>query len=326
MFPRSNTSARFLCQPKFFKTLLGICATLLLTACGAVTPAPTATRPAPTAMPSPTVSPDCAPGSHNNELLSGGETRLYILHIPPSYTPKKPVALVFGFHGNNGQAGQFESYSGFSILADREGFIVAYPQGSGEHPSWEAWQGGKDVQFVRDLIAKLATICNIDPARIYATGHSLGGGMVNRLACDLSERIAAIGPVSGAYQDGVHCSPSRPVAIAAVHGTGDSVIYYNGFGVNGSSPAAYFTVGTPIPQWASAWAQRNGCNAKAETFFQKGPVSGQQWVNCRSKADVVLYTIRDGEHGWPTPDANFDVAQTLWDFFEQHPLPSASNH
>ena len=280
----------------------------------------------PTAVPSPTVSPDCTPGSHIKELVSGGENRLYILHVPPSYTSEKPLALVLGFHGNNGHADGFESYSGFSIVADREEFIVAYPQGTGEHPSWEAWQGGKDVQFARDLIAKITTTCNVDPARIYAMGHSLGGGMANRLACDLSERIAAIGPVSGAYQDAVTCSPSQPVAIAAVHGTADSVIYYNGFGVNGSSPGAYFTVGTPIPQWASAWAQRNGCNAKAEIFFQKDPVSGQQWANCRNDADVVLYTIRDGEHGWPTPDETFDVGQTLWDFFRQHPRTPASGN
>jgi polyhydroxybutyrate depolymerase len=262
-------------------------------------------------------------GNHINELESGGETRRYILHIPPSYTPEKAVALVLGFHGNNGRAEQFESYSGFSTLADREGFIVVYPQGLGEHPSWEAWEGGKDVQFARDLIDKVTAICSIDPLRIYATGHSLGGGMANRLACDLSERIAAIGPVSGAYLNAKKCSASQPVAVVAIHGTGDSVIFYNGFGVNGSSPGAYFTVGTPIPQWASAWAQRNGCNATSSIFFRKDPVSGQQWGNCLASADVVLYTIQDGEHGWPAPSAGFDTAQTIWDFFSQHPLVPA---
>ena len=299
------------------KTLLGISLALSLAGCG-LAPAPQATS-----QPSPTIA-ECIAGSHVKQLVSVGEPRSYILHVPPTYTPGKPAALVFGFHGNNGRAGDFESYSGFSPLADREGFIVVYPQGSGEHPTWEAWQGGKDVQFTSDLIEKISALCNIDPARIYATGHSLGGGMANRLACDLSERIAAIGPVSGAYQDAERCSPSRPVAVAAVHGTKDSIIFYNGFPTNGDTPGAYFTVGTPIPQWASSWAQRNGCNAKSSIIFRKDPVSGQQWSNCRAGADVILYTIRDGEHGWPMPNADFDVAQTLWDFFRQHPLAAAT--
>ena len=316
--------ARFTRTPErsCVKIFLGICIALSLAGCGPATVLPTA-RPVPTIMPSPTAS-ECIAGSHVKQLVSGGEDRSYILHVPSSYTPGKPVALVFGFHGNNGRPEQFESYSGFSPLADREGFIVAYPLGSGEHPTWEAWQGGKDVQFTRDLIDKISAICNIDPARIYATGHSLGGGMVNRLACDLADLIAAIGPVSVAYQDAELCAPSRPVAVAAVHGSGDSIIFYNGVPPNGNSPGAYFTIGTPIPQWASAWAQRNGCNAKASIFFRKDPVSGQQWSNCRSGADVILYTIRDGEHGWPMPNADFDAAQTLWDFFKQHPLAPAA--
>jgi polyhydroxybutyrate depolymerase len=264
---------------------------------------------------------DCAPGRHVNELVSGEETRRYILHVPASYRTGKPVALVLGFHGNGGRAEQFEAYSGFSPLAEREGFIVVYLQGFGEeHPTWDVWEGSRDVQFARDLIDKIKAICSIDPARIYATGHSLGGGMTNRLACDLSERIAAIGPVSGAYVNPEPCSPSQPVAVVAVHGTADTNVFYNGLPPGGNSPETYFSIAMPIPQWASSWAQRNGCDAKSSVFFRKDPVSGQQWSNCRAAADVVLYTIRDGEHGWPAPSEGFDAAQMIWDFFTRHPL------
>jgi polyhydroxybutyrate depolymerase len=318
----SKLAGAFLREVERFRAGLIICLIVpLLAACGstggASNAAPTTTL-VPTSVPSATISPDCALGSHSYELSVAGESRSYILHVPPVHMRQEPTALVLGFHGNNGYANHFEEYSGFSSLADRAGFIVAYPQGAGEHPSWEAWHGGKDVQFVNDLIDKLIMACKIDPTQVYATGHSLGGGMANRLACDLAERIAAIGPVSGAYQDIMHCSPSQPVAVVSMHGTGDAVIFYNGFGVNGSSPQVYFAVGTPIPQWASAWAERNGCGLKASTFFQEDPVSGQRWNGCRAGADVILYTIRDGDHGWPSPDAGFDVAQTIWDFFRQH--------
>jgi polyhydroxybutyrate depolymerase len=307
----------------FLKVWVMAFLTYILTACGpAITPQDIFGQ---ANLPPTAASVECAPGSHTNGIISGGEPRRYLLYIPASYQPEKPAALVFGFHGNNGRAEHLEAYSGFSPLADREGFIVAYPQGSGEHPTWEAWQGSKDVQFVYDLIDRIATICSVDPHRIYATGHSLGGGMANRLACDLSKRIAAIGPVAGAYQDDEHCSPSRPVPVLAVHGTQDSVIFYNGFGgEQGMPPGAYFTVGTPIPQWASTWAKRNGCSATASIVFEKDPVSGQHWGECRSGADVVLYTIHGGEHGWPTPTTDFDAAQVIWDFFIKHPLVPAA--
>ena len=174
-----------------YKTSLAVslALALFLAGCG---PAP---APQATSQPSPTAS-ECIAGSHLKQIVSVGEPRSYILHVPPSYAPGKPAALVLGFHGNNGRPEQFEAYSGFSSLADREGFIAAYPLGAGAHPTWTAWQGGKDVEFTSELIDKISAICNIDPARIYATGHSLGGGMVNRLACDLSKRTPAPGRTS----------------------------------------------------------------------------------------------------------------------------------
>lgn len=315
--------ARILISPLLkrirLRILLGISLILIITGCGPLA-TPQAGTLATTSLPSPTVSKDCAAGIHINQLTSGGQTRQYRLYIPQSYQAGTPAALVFGFHGNNGQADWFEGTSRLSPLADRENFIAVYPQGAGEHPTWETWEGSKDVQFIRDLIDRLEILCSIDPARIYATGLSLGGGMANRLACDLSDRIAAIGPVAGAYLNADLCSPSRPVPVMAVHGTADSIIFYNGFPPGGNSPGAYFTVGVPIPQWASAWAQRNGCNARSSIVFREDPVSGQQWGNCRAGADVLLYTIRDGEHNWATPAAEFNVEQSIWDFFSRHPL------
>jgi polyhydroxybutyrate depolymerase len=258
-------------------------------------------------------------------LLSGGQTRTYLLHVPASYRPDQPVALVLGFHGNFGHADSFAAYSGFSPMADQAGFIIAYAQGAGNPPTWDTWQHSKDVQYTSDLIDRLETICAIDPARVFATGHSLGGGMINRLACDLAGRIAAIGSVSGAYMNAEPCTPTQPVAVLAVHGTADMDVFYNGVPPNGQTAESYFSIGTPIPQWASGWAKRNGCSEKTSIFFKKDPVSGQQWDNCRNGADVVLYTIRDGGHGWPASSADFSPPQFIWDFLSRHPLaPSGS--
>ncbi len=283
--------------------LAGIFFFLFLVGCARAVPAPAS----------------CPLGTRDETLLSGGQTRQYRIFVPPSYQPGKAVPLVLGFHGNGGTASQFESYSGFSALAAREGFLVVYPQGLGEPPAWDTWAGSQDVHFVRDLIASVETRCAVDPARIYAVGHSRGGGMANRLACDLADRIAAVGSVSGAYQYGEDCKPSRPVPIVAFHGTGDLIVPYNGIG-NGMREA-YFIIATPIPQWAADWAARNGCDPQPAEIFRQGAVTGQGWGNCRGAADVVLYTVSGGGHGWP---GEVDAAQMIWTFFAGHPTPPSS--
>jgi polyhydroxybutyrate depolymerase len=285
-----------------------------------------ATASIPATTPSPVFSASCTVGSHVEEITSGGRPRPYRLYIPPAYQPGTPAPLVFGFHGAGGTAEQYESYSKLSALADREGFIAVYPQALGAPALWNAAGGlqNEDVQLVQDLIDHLSTRCRIDPVRIYAAGFSRGGGMANRLACNLADRIAAVGSVSGAYEAAEDCSPGRPVAIVAFHGTGDADVPYDGMGNTGGIRDAYFSIAIPIPQWASGWAERNGCSTGPSTIFHEKAVSGQGWGNCRAGADVVLYTIQGGDHRWPggagAPSEGVDAAQIIWDFFTRHPL------
>lgn len=155
----------------------------------------------------------------------------------------KPAALVLVFHGAEIDAERFVSYTRFSTVADREGFLIIYPRGLGEEPVWNPSPGSRDVQFISDLIDYLQQYCRVDPNRVYASRHSNGGGMVDRLACELADCIAAIGTVSSAYQSSGACSPPRPVPVFAIHGTADNIVPYE-----------------RIPEWASAWARRNGCD------------------------------------------------------------------
>jgi polyhydroxybutyrate depolymerase len=267
----------------------------------------------------------CPAGDHLEKLESGGVMREYWIHNPAPLPDDSPPALVLGFHGNGGSAGGFADYTGFSRVSEREGFIVVYPQGMGEFPTWEIdpVRNNADVQFVSDLIADLETRCNIDLSRIYATGYSRGGGMANRLACDLSGHIAAIGPVSGTYPLEDSCSISQPVAVVAFHGDADQDVPYNGIKTQNGPPEAYFAFGIPIRQWASAWAARNGCVSSAATILNEKFLTGLAWSGCRSGADVVFYTIPGGGHGWPggsdSDTGNFNTAQMIWDFFEAHP-------
>ena len=264
---------------------------------------PEGTAEIPSTVPSPpTITEDCTRGDYLDEMESGGQTRQYLLHVPATYQPEEPAALVLVFHGAGISAERFVEYTRFSNVADREGFLIVYPQGQGpkEEPFWDTSSGSRDVQFVSDLIDHLQGRCHVDPNRIYASGHSNGGGMVNRLGCDLADRFAAIGPVSGAYPSG-RCSPSRPIPVFAIHGTADNIISYES-----------------IPEWAAGWAERNGCDPEPAQVAHNVLISEQQWSNCDAGADVILYTIHDLGHDWTHDLINF--GQTIWGFFEQHPL------
>lgn len=286
---------------------------LLLAACQPV-------RSAPTVIPTATqvyTSASCPAGDHPQELTTSGQVRQYILHVPTAYQPETSMALVLGFHGAGSNAREFERYSDFSFLANIEGFIVAYPQALGKRPTWDTTPGpnNPDLQFVTDLIDDLQSRCNIDPNRIYASGHSNGGGLANRLACDLSDRIAAIGTVAGAYQGSEECLPTEPVAVLGIHGTDDPIIPYNGFQDVREPPAAYYLIGVPIPQWASSWAKRNGCDREPASTTLNDKVSNDRWSNCSEAANVILYTIHGGGHEWPNV---FEPAQLIWNFFAEH--------
>jgi polyhydroxybutyrate depolymerase len=171
---------------------------------------------------------------------------------------------------------------------------------------------------MRQLIVHLQGRFNIDPARIYATGISNGAQMSNRLGCDLAEVIAAIAPVSGGYPPAQECNPFRPVPVVAFHGTADRLIPYEGQG----------RLLLPARQWAADWAQRNGCDSTPTVTFTHGEVKGETWGGCRENALVTLYTIEGRGHSWPGSDMpaeittqDIDATQTIWEFFQAHPMP-----
>ena len=112
--------------------------------------------------------------------------------------------------------------------------------------------GDQDVAFARDLVALVSGVVGIDPRRVYAAGMSNGGGMAARLACDAADLFAAVGPVAAAYPSGGSCEPVRPVPIAAVHGTADPIVPYEGLGE--ALPA--------VEEVLSFWVGENGCEAE----------------------------------------------------------------
>jgi polyhydroxybutyrate depolymerase len=270
----------------------------------------------------------------NGRLTSSGENRKYLLYVPKSYNPSNSTPLVISIHGFAEWSAHQAKISHWNILAEEYGFIVVYPSGTKFPKRWRTYPGAEsvgdpmiDVKFISDLIDTLEKRYNIDPTRIYTNGLSNGGGMSTVLACALSDRIAAIGSVSGAYVFPLaKCNPTRPVPLIAFHGTADQVVPYMG------GPSRSFDVPFPvISDWVHQWASKNQCGVDAVALPQVGAVSGIRYTGCAQNAEVVFYTIAGGGHSWPGGDPlpkwivgetnqEIDATRIIWAFFQQHPL------
>lgn len=125
----------------------------------------------------------------NGEVLTGGQKRAYLLHVPKKLPTNRPVPLVICLHVFAVWPAHVMRLSHWNQLADEFGFLVVYPRGSGFPFRWRC--GGsfgrpegqvQDVQFISDLIDQLQREYQIDETRIYANGLSNGGGMAFLLA------------------------------------------------------------------------------------------------------------------------------------------------
>ncbi len=258
--------------------------------------------------------------------VGGREVRV---HVPASYPQWTHLApLVLNFHGLAMTAEQEEGVTIMSARADLSEFIVMYPEGSGFPQSWNGGDccepaesdGTDDVAHAAAILDEAAARLCIDARRIYATGFSNGGFLSHRLGCELSDRIAAIAPVSGVMGIDV-CGPIRAVPVMHFHGTSDAIVPYAGGGFSG-----YRSVDETI----TGWATRNGCTGDPAQTYQLGMVTCLTRSQCDGDAEVTLCTVEGGGHQWPGGTSipgggttTMDIAATdaMWELFSRYSLP-----
>lgn len=284
-----------------------------------------------------------AAGTTEQTFQHGGLDRTYRIHVPTSYDSKKPVPLVFAFHGGGGSSLIAEKGLGLNPLSDKQGFIVVYPQGVDNH-----WNDGRvsprfanatkidDVSFIRALIDRLEKTYNIDPLRIYSTGNSNGGFFSQRLGWELSDQLAAIAPSAGTLGENVvkQFAPKHPIHVLEIHGTADPAVPYNGGEVIAKGGMAI-----SVPDMVRLWVKTNGCKepAKVEYLPKKDPndptqVRRETYAPGEKGAEVVLYAIEGHGHTWAgrgitselsgPATKQLDAAEVVWDFFQKHPKVS----
>ncbi len=259
-------------------------------------------------------------GTEAKTLVHGRRTRSYRIHTPPSYREGHPMALVFALHGYSGTAASFEKRIGFNRIADREGFIVVYPNavpwGPKQKQLWngggiyEIWWGGQvdDVGFFAKLIDTVSADYTIDPKRIFVFGNSSGGFMAHHLGARLPGRFAAIAPWGSllAFNDFV---AGPPVSVIHFHGGQDKKVLYNGL------PNWNFY---GVEQGIRLWATRNGCKSAPIIIKDDPNTLVRRWAAQNRAGDVVLYKLKNHGHSMPTP-STCNLPEIAWAFFKNHP-------
>jgi polyhydroxybutyrate depolymerase len=279
------------------------------------TPSTATTAPARCVM-----GPGFAPGTAVHQMTVGGEHRELIVHIPPKPAPH--MRLVVDFHGATSDMQQQDLYTGFDQLADKDGFVVATPNGIDAAIRQWRFLSPKDINFAKAIVASLVRNACVDPAHAYATGISSGGAMTTALACRASDVFAGFAPVAAEFYNAAYCGAARVRPIVIFHGTADPVVPYAGGKVATNAGLAVRDTETT----AAAWARHNGCTSGPVTTHLGSQVSRLSWNGCREP--VVLYRIDGGGHTWPggTVDVTrlgltthqIKATDTMWKFFLQY--------
>jgi polyhydroxybutyrate depolymerase len=273
-----------------------------------------------------------------------GRTRTYRLYVPASLDASTPAPLLVALHGGLGTSAQFAANSDFDGLAESNGFVVVYPDGIGARPDGtgpQTWNGGyccgpaarddvDDVGFVRQLIDRLGAELPIDPSRTFAASHSNGAIMAYRLACELSDRIAAIGVQAGSL--GVDaCAPARPVSVIHLHGTADTNHPIDGGAGSGLAGVAF----RPARDAVEALAAADRCSPTPvpATDPTNPDLAVTTWTPCADATAVRYVVVQGASHAWmghpayselassyvgePYPD--LDASRAIWSVLASHP-------
>lgn len=286
------------------------------------------------------------PGRSVHTIETSGGQRCFLLYIPETPEANQPLPLIINLHGFSSNPHGQQFFSNLNSAAGNSSAVVVYPQGTGFPQRWNADPsfsrgGADDVGFIRELIDHLTTQLRIDRQRIFVSGFSNGGAMTLRLACELSDQIAAISTVSAPVSSALlACQPERPVALIAFHGTRDPIVPYAGRGRD-EWVLPFFRQGhMPTPTltatelWVEQWAAYNLCSLPPSQQSQGDAIERVHYSDCSQDAEVILYTVVDGGHTWPggrpipfvgMTSRDLSASELMVTFFMEHPLPSASH-
>ena len=272
-------------------------------------------------------------------IVHDGIQRDYILYIPATYDGNTNVPLVLNFHGIASNATEQMFYGDFRDIADTEGFILVHPEGTLLNGD-QHWNVGNftigstadDVSFTEALIDELTSQYTINLDRIYSTGMSNGGYMSLLLACQLSEKIAAVASVTGSMTPETYdgCNAQHPIPTLQIHGTNDSDVPYNG---------VWWSLS--IEDVISYWVNYNNCNINPTItsfpdldLLDGSTVDHFVYSDCDNDVTTEHIKVLGGNHTWPGSafdlpglNTNQDINASIlvWQFFSKYDINGLIN-
>ncbi len=272
-------------------------------------------------------------GEHRIELVHGGRNRFALLHVPPQAHSGEPLPLVLALHGGGGHPEHFRDTSGLSHEADREGFLVLYPAGTGFLPdrllTWNASpeccgsardHGVDDVGFLLALVDEVSRRTRVAEWSVFLTGHSNGAMLALRVAEEAPDRIRAVVSVGG-VRTADPSPPPTPVPLLLIHSLDDAhAPYEGGKGLPFPGTEGPGINHVPVGVTLDAWRRANGCPLSPRIVeVREGtpgtPDAGQQaerlvWEEC-SGAPLEHWRLTGVGHGWPgAPPGVLDLGPT----------------
>ena len=278
--------------------------------------------------------------SKNKDQLSfafehDGIAREYMLCIPNTIKPQAP--LIFVLHGLGSTNSHIRDYSQMDLVANKNGFVVCYPQGTGSTKNTIHTKKGSffwnvgyeihknevvdDVSFLTSLAVYLQQEYDLDPEKTFCTGMSNGGDMSYLLGCQAPEVFKAIASITGCMMEWIYksCDNNSPIPVFQIHGTKDNITYYDGDIKNRDRWGAYLGVESTI----QFWVDHNMCSQSIidtigfvnnESLY----IIREKFLNGVDENEVWLHKVIDGGHDWvqKSLEKDFNTSEEIWKFFE----------
>jgi polyhydroxybutyrate depolymerase len=252
--------------------------------------------------------------------------RPYGLQVPVSYSGTTAAPLVLVLHGYGASGLAQAQYFGLLAGSETHGYLLAYPDGTIDPRGARFWNATDaccnffassvdDVAYLTAVLDDVAARYNVDSHRVFVVGHSNGGFMAHRLACEIGDRLAAVVSLAGAtWKDPARCPAVSRVNVLQVHGDADETILYGG---NAAYPSAEETV--------ASWAHKNSCTGSLQTTGRRldldtklagAETQEKAYIGCPDVGTVRLWTIEGGHH---VPDLDAAWPEALWTYLSSHP-------
>lgn len=259
--------------------------------------------------------------------------RPFTLVLPNNYQSGTPAPLIIGLHGYTAESPYAQSYFALGKVADEKGILTVYPSGSKDSNGYLFWNATPaccnfeastvdDEAYLLSIIDSVSKDYSVDPARIYIIGHSNGGFMAHRMACNQADRIAAIVSLAGmTYSNPKSCKPTSPVSVLQIHGSNDAVITFTGgYLFSSAYPSARKTI--------DLWGKINECGKKPYRVLPRldldrklagAETTVMRYKGCKTGAASEMWTIDKGKH---SPELSATFAESVVGFLLSHPKKS----